>query len=218
MVLFDLDGTLADTFPDLEWALCAALAEHGFTPGDSAAVRARVSSGARAMTEAALSGRDANSGAVREAIRLRFLDIYRDHLTVRTTLYQGMEEVLDTLDRHAIGAGVVTNKLSAYSEPLVEGLALRSRLRCVVSGDTAARAKPHPDPLLHAAGLAGVAPRDCVYVGDARNDVDAARAAGMPVAVATYGYLSPDDDPARWQADRLMAGPLELLHWLGIAD
>ena len=210
LVLFDLDGTLADTLPDLAHALARALAERGLPAPDNAALRARVSHGARAMTEFALTGHAADAGAVLE----RFLTHYRGALAARTRLFDGIAEVLDALERRGLEAGVVTNKPAAYSEPLLDALALRARLRCVVSGDSAARAKPHPDPLELAAREAGVPGARCVYVGDARDDVRAARAAGMPVAVAAWGYLPADDDPAHWGADRLLAHPRELLAWL----
>jgi phosphoglycolate phosphatase len=213
LVLFDLDGTLADTFPDLENALGRALAEHGLAPGESARVRAAVSAGSRAMVEAALAGRPADAAS----LQARFLAHYRATLAERTRLFEGMAAVLDTLSAHGLGAGVVTNKLAAFTDPLIAALGLTTRLRCVVSGDSAPRAKPHPDPLRLAARRAGVPSARCVYVGDARNDVLAARAAGMPVAVAAWGYLPAEEDPASWAPDRLVRHPSQLLSWLGLA-
>jgi len=213
LVLFDLDGTLADTFPDLENALARALEEHGLAPpADRDALRAQVSHGSRAMTRCALAGRAGDAAAVQE----RFLAHYRGALAAHTRLFAGMAQVLHTLAAHGVGAGVVTNKRAAYTDPLIDALGLRPRLRCVVSGDTAPRAKPHPDPLQLAAARAGVACARCVYVGDAQNDVRAARAAGMPVAVAAWGYLPHDEDPADWGADRLLVHPGELPAWLGL--
>lgn len=214
LVLFDLDGTLADTLPDLAWALNRALAEHGLASAADDVLRGCVSRGARAMTQAALCGRDADCEAVLE----RFLELYQDNIAVHSRLFHGMQRVLDSIDAAGLGAGVVTNKLTVFTDPLLRHLALDGRLRCVVSGDTAARAKPHPDPLLHAALAADVEPSRCVYVGDARGDVIASRAAGMPVAAACWGYLDAQDDPATWRADVVLREPAQLLDWLGLVD
>jgi 2-phosphoglycolate phosphatase len=210
LVLFDLDGTLADTFKDLFWALNEALQEHGHSAAGAAQIRMRVSQGSRAMARAALPIDSADLDAVQQ----RFLALYEQHVATRTTLFEGIEHVLSALDRAGIGYGVVTNKLSRYSEPLLDKLQLRSRLRCVVSGDTTARPKPHPDPLLFAAQLCQVAADRCVYVGDALGDVHAARAAHMRVIVATYGYLGADDDPRSWNADALISKPSQISAWL----
>ncbi len=214
LVLFDLDGTLADTFPDLQWALARAMDEHDLAAPDAAAVRAQVTGGARAMVEAALSGCAADVDA--EAVRHRFLELYEAHIAARTRLYPGMPAVLDALEHSGAALGVVTNKVARFTDPLLDALQMRPRLRCVVSGDTAARPKPHPDPLLHAARVAGETPGRCLYVGDAEKDVHAARAAGMPIAVAAWGYLGPGDDPYRWRPDRVLQQPRDLLDWLGL--
>lgn len=210
LVLFDLDGTLADTFPDLLWALRRALEERGLPPPEAGAVRARVSQGGRSMTECTAAGGSADA----EPVHHRFLELYGQNVAVRTRLFPGMDRVLDTLESRGTGIGVVTSKRSCFSEPLIDALGLRARLACLVSGDGTPRSKPHPDPLLHAAREAGTPAGRCVYVGDARNDVLAARAAGMGAAVATYGYLPPGEDPALWQADVLLAEPVALLDWL----
>ena len=210
LVLFDLDGTLADTFKDLFWALNQALEEHGHPRADASKIRACVSYGARAMASAALAAQSADLDAVQN----RFLEIYEQHVATRTTLFDGIEQVLTALEHAGIEYGVVTNKRARFSEPLLDKLQLRTRLRCLVSGDTAPRAKPYPDPLQLAAQLCDMPVEHCVYVGDAHNDVLAARAARMRVVVATYGYLAPDDDPQRWDADALIAQPAQLRDWL----
>ena len=171
-VLFDLDGTLADTFRDLDLALTEAMAERGIerAPVD---LRPLVSRGARAMAEAACAGALDESGL--DALFARFLDIYRDNVARHTRLVHGMAEVLEELHRRAIPWGVVTNKLSRYSEPLMAALDRQRRAGCIVSGDSTANARPHPQPLLRACRLMGSTPADCVYVGDAENDVLAAR-------------------------------------------
>jgi 2-phosphoglycolate phosphatase len=213
LVLFDLDGTLADTFKDLFWALNQALGEFGHGHADARAIRMRVSQGARAMSRAAL----ADDSADLDAVVQRFLALYEQHVATRTTLFEGIEQVLTALEHSGIEYGVVTNKLARFSEPLIDRLQLRSRLRCLVSGDTAAKAKPHPEPLQLAAQLCNVPVAQCVYIGDARNDVIAARAARMRVAVATYGYLGADDDPRYWHADALIAQPSQLGDWLKLS-
>jgi phosphoglycolate phosphatase len=125
--------------------------------------------------------------------------------------------VLDELERLGLPWGVVTNKPGWLTDPLLAALGLDRRASCVVSGDTVAERKPHPLPLLHAAGLVGVAPASCVYVGDAERDIQAGRAAGMTTVVAAYGYISDDDDPAGWQPTGIIAEPGELLEWVGAA-
>lgn len=210
LVLFDLDGTLADTFKDLLGALNLALAEHGYGNAQAERIRGLVSHGARAMARAGLPSGSADLDSVHQ----RLLAIYERDVALRTTLFNGIEPLLDTLDRVGIRYGVVTNKQSRFSERLIDSLRLRSRLCCLVSGDTATRAKPHADPLLLAADLCGVTAKQCVYIGDARNDVLAARAANMCVAVATYGYIGDNDEPQSWNADALIAHPSDLHNWL----
>lgn len=210
-VLFDLDGTFADTFEDLGHALGEAMAERGLAPA-AVDLRSLVSRGARAMAEAACAGALDEDGL--DALFARFLDIYLDNVARHTRLVEGMGEVLEELHRRVIPWGIVTNKLSRYSEPLMAALDRERRAGCVVSGDSTANAKPHPQPLLHACRLMGSTPADCVYVGDALNDVLAARRAGMRSVVALYGYLAPDDDPNGWRADATIRAPAELLAWL----
>ncbi len=209
-VVFDLDGTLADTFKDLLGALNLELAEHGHGKAQADRIRALVSHGARAMARAGLPCGSADLDSVHQ----RLLAIYERDVALRTTLFDGIEPLLDALDRGGIRYGVVTNKQSRFSEQLIDNLRLRTRLCCLVSGDSARRAKPHADPLLLAAQLCGVAPKQCVYIGDAHNDVIAARAANMPVAVAAWGYIGDNDEPQSWDADALIAHPNDLHDWL----
>jgi len=210
-ILFDLDGTLLDTAPDMVGALNTLRGEEHLAPLPFDLVRSGVSHGAARLvaigfphaTEAALA-----------ALQTRFLDIYRGALSAGTRLFPGMDEVLDALEGRGLKSGIVTNKAAWLTEPLLEQLGLRPRFACVVSGDTLAERKPHPLPLLHAARLAGVSPGECIYVGDAERDVQAAHAAGMPVLVANYGYLQADEDPATWGGDGYLEQPLNLLDWL----
>jgi phosphoglycolate phosphatase len=210
-VLFDLDGTVLDTAPDMHGAMNALLLERGRMPLPYAAVRPFVSHGAKGV----LSQGFADLGPAEFAgLTQRFLEIYRANLSTETRLFPGMERVLDALDARGLRAGIVTNKAAWLTDPLLEQLGLRGRFACVVSGDTLAHAKPHPAPLLHAAGLAGVRPSECVYVGDAERDVQAAHAAGMPAIVALYGYLGATDAPRAWGGDHHLGAPLDLVAWL----
>jgi phosphoglycolate phosphatase len=210
-VLFDMDGTLLDTAPDMVNALNALRHEHNLAPLPYALVRSAVSHGAARVVRIGFE-----SAVDPEFMQLqqRFLEIYRGALSEHSRLFPGMQAVLDELDTRGLKYGIVTNKAAWLTEPLLEQLQLRSRFVCVVSGDTLAERKPHPLPLLHAAALAGVAPEACVYVGDAQRDVEAAHAAGMPALVANYGYLRADEDSRTWGGDVYLQQPLDLLEWL----
>ncbi|MGO9930670.1 MAG: phosphoglycolate phosphatase [Steroidobacteraceae bacterium] len=210
-VLFDLDGTLLDTAPDMVGALNALRREKSLAPLPYEAVRGCVSHGAARVVRTGFPDADPQSFA---ALQRRFLEIYRGALSQATRLFPGMEAVLETLAGWDIKTGIVTNKAAWLTEPLLEQLGLSARFACVVSGDTLTEKKPHPLPLLHAAALIGVAPGSCVYVGDAERDVQAAHAAGMPALVANYGYLLPGEDTAAWGGDAYLNQPGDLLNWL----
>ncbi len=213
-VLFDLDGTLLDTAPDMAGALNALLAEQARPPLDYGTVRPLVSHGSPAVVRHAFPDADATR---LEQLRQRFLQIYATRLTRETRPFPGIEPVLETLERRGIHWGVVTNKPGFLTEPLLEGLGLRRRAACVLSGDTLPERKPHPRPLLVAAEQAGVPPASCIFVGDALRDIQAARAAGMLPLLARFGYIGPDDDPDSWQAAGSLAAPGELLEWIAPA-
>ncbi len=147
-------------------------------------------------------------------MRQEFLDLYADRLTTSSTLFPGMAEVLDAVVSLGLRWGVVTNKPARFTEPLPDHLGLSGGAACVVAGDTCAQPKPHPAPLLHACRITGALPGECLYVGDAERDVQAANAAGMPAVVALWGYLGTEDRPETWGADALIARPLVLLDHL----
>ena len=211
-VLFDLDGTLADTAPDLARALNRVRAANDLAPVPAELARPYTSSGARGLLKV---GFGLDPGDERyEALRLQFLDFYAAEICVDTRLFDGMAELLDQLDRDRLPWGVVTNKAERFTFPLLQGLRLDERAACVVGGDTAARAKPHPDPLLHAAAALQLAPSACLYVGDDLRDVQAARAAGMRVIAAKYGYLGDGGAIETWQADAIIDHPREVLDYL----
>jgi len=211
VVLFDLDGTLLDTAPDMVGALNALRGEEGLAPLPYETVRAAVSHGAARVVKMGFPDADLESAA---ALQRRFRDIYRGALSRGTRLFPGMDEVLETLARRRLKSGIVTNKPAWLTDPLLDELNLRARFECVVSGDTVAERKPHPLPLQHAAKLAGVAAGECIYVGDAERDVQAAHAAGMAALVANYGYVLPDEDSTAWGGDGYLDRPLDLLRWL----
>ena len=213
-VLFDLDGTLVDTAPDMIAALNQLLDEHKLAPLPYALARTQVSHGSSGLVRLAFPQ---SQGGDFERLRERFLSLYNDRVAHETTLFAGCPELLDVLEARAFAWGIVTNKPGFLTAPLLRALLLEHRAGCVVSGDTLTERKPHPAPLLHAAALLGMAPAHCVYIGDAQRDIQSARAAGMPVLLASYGYLGPDDATASWAADGELAAPLVLLPWLGLA-
>jgi phosphoglycolate phosphatase len=212
-VLFDLDGTLLDTAPDMAGALNELRASEGLPPLPFASLRPHVSHGSARLVSVGF-GRDA--GDEFERLRLRFLDVYRARLASDTRPFEGMDVVLAMVESAGFAWGVVTNKPGWLTEPLLRELGLDTRCACIVSGDTLPVRKPHPGPLLHAAGALDLAPADCTYVGDAERDIQAGRAAGMRTLVAAFGYLGEDDDPAAWGADGIVSRPLDLPGWLGL--
>jgi phosphoglycolate phosphatase len=211
-VLFDLDGTLADTAPDLARALNRVRAANGLAPMPVAITRPYTSSGARGLLKVGFGLEPEDERY--EALKLQFLDFYAAEICVDTRLFEGMAELLAQLDLERLPWGVVTNKAERFTLPLLQGLRLGARAACVVGGDTAARAKPHPDPLLHAAAALRLPPAACLYVGDDLRDVTAARAAGMPVIAAKYGYLGDGGAIESWQADAIIDHPLQVLDFL----
>jgi len=210
-VFFDLDGTLADTCPDMARTVNEMRKRRGLAPLTEAHVRPHVSRGARGMILAAfeVTGDDPAFTAMRD----EFLEIYGANLCIGTRLFPGMEALLDRLDRSGIPWGVVTNKFERFARPVVEAL-VGNRAAIIVGGDTCARAKPHPDPLLHAARVIGVDPKRALYVGDDERDVQAARAAGMHVVVAGYGYLGDGAPPSQWKSDAVLESPAALDAWI----
>ncbi len=215
-VLFDLDGTLADTAPDLAFALNTVLQEQGGAPLPFEAIRPVVSHGGTALIRL---GFDIEPGtAAFEPLRLRLLDIYREHLARHTRLFPGIEELLGAIEQRGMNWGVVTNKPAWLTDPLLEQIGLSARAACVVSGDTVAERKPHPAPMLHACRLAGSEAHQCLYVGDAARDIEAGKRAGMKTLVALFGYIGEDEQPASWGADGMIAHPAELLDWIMTHD
>lgn len=215
-VLFDLDGTLADTAPDLAAALNRTLVHYGRAPLDYEAIRPVVSHGGIALIRLGFGMPPEAPGF---AERRRFLlDVYAANLCEGTRLFDGMPEVLARLEDRGLAWGIVTNKPAWLTDPLIAALALDDRAGCVVSGDTCANRKPHPEPVVHACGLLDCAPGTTWYVGDAGRDMQAGRAAGCTTVAAHYGYLHPEDPPDTWDADHRIEHPTQLLDLLALDD
>jgi phosphoglycolate phosphatase len=214
-VLFDLDGTLADTAADLGYAVNLQRIARGLEPLPLAALRPLVSHGARGMLRAAFGL--APEHPQYPAFRDEFLELYAANLVRETRLFDGTAQLLERLDQASIAWGVVTNKLARYTEPLLSQLGLLQRAACVISGDTCARAKPHPDPLLEASRRLGLPPQACMYVGDDERDIQAGHAAAMLSVVALYGYLGDGNPPSAWGATHHIEHPLDLLNLLPLS-
>ena len=211
-VLFDLDGTLADTAGDLVLALNRLRADRRLPPVPLADLRAHASSGARGLLGAGMG--ITPESAEYEELREAFLAHYSACLVETTVLFNGVAELLDALEQRRMPWGIVTNKFSRFTGPVVSALALADRASTVVSGDTTPHAKPHPAPLLHAAAELRVPPSRCIYVGDDLRDIVAGNAAGMPTIVAEYGYMGNGGNSDTWPATGWIADPLALLDWL----
>lgn len=207
-VLFDLDGTLLDTAPDMVAALNELRREESATAIPFEVARDHVSNGVLGLIRLAFG--ELPDGE-RGRLQLRFIDIYAQRLARETRLFAGMDRVLAMIEAAGVPWGVVTNKPGRLTEPLLATLALRSRCATVVSGDTTPERKPHPQPLRHALAEIGADARAAVYVGDAERDVTAARAAGMLTVAALYGYIPPGEEPHAWGADHHIGAPEELL-------
>ncbi|MDB5815567.1 MAG: gph [Rhodocyclales bacterium] len=213
-VLFDLDGTLADTAPDLGAALNRTRVEDGLAALPLAQLRPVTSQGVRGLLR---EGYDIYPDHERYAhLADRVLRHYAENICVHTSLFADMNSLLMQLDAAGIRWGIVTNKHTRFTTPLLAALGLTQRAACVVSGDTTPRPKPAPEPLLHAAREIGVAPGQCVYLGDDERDIVAARAAGMPAIATRWGYIGTDKLIEDWGADLIIDQPLDLMDYLGI--
>lgn len=208
-VLFDLDGTFADTAPDLGFALNIQLRARGRAPLPISTIRRVASSGARGLLGLGFSIAPGDPDYERMSAEL--LDLYESRLCEETTLFPGISELLDAMEARGLPWGIVTNKARRFTEPLLRALRIADRAACVVSGDSTPHRKPHPEPLLAAARTLRVDPAACIYLGDDERDMLAGRAAGMRVAVAQYGYLGTGHPPECWPADLRIQHPLELL-------
>ena len=211
-VLFDLDGTLADTSPDMTDALNKLLTRYNRTTLTYDLVRKHASRGSVAMIDLGFGGPLEEKFST--LLRDEFLQIYAGMLCNKTKLFPGVPELLDFLDQANIPWGIVTNKPGRLTEPLIQKLGIAFRAICAVSGDSLARRKPSPDQLLYAATIIGVDKTDCIYIGDDPRDVQAGKAANMKTAAAAYGYIQDHQDPHTWGADAVFERTSELKDWL----
>jgi phosphoglycolate phosphatase len=215
-VLFDLDGTLADTAPDLARVLNELLVEEGRQPLPFETIRPEVSHGSPGLLKLGFGVTSSSPDYAR--LRERLLELYASDVCRDTRLFPGMHEVLAGLEARGLNWGIVTNKPAFLTDPLVQKLAFRNPPVSVVSGDTTTNRKPHPEPMLLACTQAGSQPSQCLYVGDARRDIEAGRAAGMPTLVALFGYIGAHETPASWDADGMIRSPRDILDWLDTRD
>lgn len=215
-VLFDLDGTFADTAPDLAFALNETLCHFGLEPLPFERIRPVVSHGGMALIRLGFDMEPGEEGF--EERRQYLLQVYQQNICRDTRLFDGMAALLDQLEAHGIAWGIVTNKPSWLTDPLMSAMQLAHRSRAVVSGDTCAHSKPHPEPVLHACQLLGVTPEETLYVGDAERDMIAGRAAGTRTVGALFGYIEANDRPEQWGADHYVQHAAELADLLGIAS
>jgi phosphoglycolate phosphatase len=211
-VLFDLDGTFADTAPDMALALNRLLQRHGRPNLPPDVVRPHVSSGSRGVLAVGFGLKPGDADY--DTLRDEYLALYAEDICQHTRPFPGIQRLIDALRARGLAWGIVTNKPGWLTEPLLAAMALEPAPDCIVSGDTVARAKPHPDPLLHACTLIGLAPDACWYIGDDERDIVAGRAAGMGTLAAGYGYLGTVSHPRDWGADGLIEHPLDVLDWL----
>lgn len=212
LVLFDLDGTLADTAPDLAAIANKQRTARGLEPLPLDELRPLASHGARGLIGRALG--IAPPSTEYDALKDEFYRWYDDALCVHTELFPGVPMLLDELERRGVPWGIVTNKIHRFTDPLVQALGLAQRAAVVVCGDTTPHAKPHPAPLHHAMQACGVHAAASVYVGDDKRDIEAGRAAGTRTVVASYGYLGHGADTSLWRADHAIETPPDLLVWL----
>ena len=211
-VFFDLDGTLADTASDLAAALNQVLSEQGRPSLPLKTIRPSVSLGANAMIKLAFGMTDSDPAFDR--LRRRFLNIYETQSHQHTDLFPGTDKMLRNLELMGIKWGVITNKQARFTWPLMEKLGLHQRALCIVSGDTTAYRKPHPQPMLYACSESRCDPNTSLYVGDTKRDVQAGKAAGMMTLTVSYGYTPNGENPDTWQADGYISTPEEIIDWV----
>ena len=211
-VLFDLDGTLADTAPDLGHALNRQRINRNLSPLPIELIRTEASVGARGLLGLGFQIKPGDKDY--DSMRDEFLNFYEERLCQDTCLFPGIAELLDELDARPIPWGIVTNKPRRFTNPLIQQLGLSSRVAVVISGDDTAKYKPHPEPLLTATRALAVEPIECIYLGDDKRDVEASLAAGIKPIIAKYGYLGNGEPPETWGAQHLIEHPQDLLEYL----
>jgi N-acetyl-D-muramate 6-phosphate phosphatase len=209
MILFDLDGTLVDTAPDLALALNLQRQKHGLQDLPIDVIRPFASHGSKGLLSIGFGLSDEDD--LFNAMRVEYLDLYDEVFTRNPVLFDGVSELLDFIESQSMQWGIVTNKPRRFSAPLIDAMGLAERMTCLVCGDDVDRPKPAPDTLFLACKLADVNPEDCFYVGDAERDIQAGNAAGMKTVVAMYGYLDEKDRPAEWGAHHFIKDVREMI-------
>lgn len=213
-VLFDLDGTLADTAPDLADALNHVLSMNNKPNLALDRIRHVVSHGGIALIKLGFDLDPSHPDF--EPLRQQLLEYYLNNIANKTKLFNGMEQLLQEIEQNNMNWGVVTNKPAWLTDPLMRALDLDTRAICIVSGDTLQERKPHPAPLLHACAIAGSTGEECVYIGDAERDIIAGNKAGMQTIIALFGYIDENDNPEHWGADHIIESPDDIASWLGV--
>ena len=212
-VLFDLDGTLVDTAPEMHLAMNVLLKEEGLNPLPYESIRPHVSNGVMGIFNNAFDDNPKIGGRRFN----RYLDIYEEHLGINAHVFPGMTEVISSIESKAIPWGVVTNKSKRFTIPLLEKLKLFKRASCIVCGDTTDKIKPDPEPINYALLLLNTkSSKSSFYIGDSKKDVDAAKAAGISSIACTFGYIEEDDDPEKWYAEFTANEPSEIIEILSI--
>jgi N-acetyl-D-muramate 6-phosphate phosphatase len=209
-VLFDLDGTLIDTAPDMANALNLLLDEENKSTLPFASIRPVVSNGSEALVKLGFG----ENPIELDRLKKRYLEIYQANLCIDSKLFDGMAELLQYIEQHNMNWGVVTNKPGWLTEPLMQQIGLAHRAATIVSGDTTLNRKPHPEPMFHACVRAGSEPAQCIYIGDAQRDIEAGNNAGMRTVVALYGYIGDWENISAWNASHEIKQPLEILEFL----
>lgn len=207
-VLFDLDGTLIDTAPDFIRILNDLRAEHQLPPLPANIIRQQVSNGARAMVELGFNIKEGENGF--EPLRQRFLDLYLEGLAVDTSLFPGLESLLQKLEANNIPWGIVTNKPVRYTTPLLQQLGLSERCAIAICPDHVENRKPHPEPIFKACEFINARPDNTIYVGDHQRDIESGNNAGNLTIAVTWGYIPPDQNPNNWDADHVFDSAEEL--------
>lgn len=210
-VLFDLDGTLVDTAPDLIACLNKALSAYQYPTVSNSDIKPCISLGALAMI---MHAAPETSREQQNEILEFMLDCYENNIAKYSQFFNGISETLTSIEDLGLKWGVVTNKRERFTLPLIDALDLKTRAACVISGDTTANSKPHPEPMLAACKQANVKPENCVYIGDAAHDIAAGKNANMKTLAAIYGYLKDGDQPENWGADDLIEHPRQLQQWI----
>lgn len=211
-ILFDLDGTLLDTSADLAAALNNVLISQKVSPLSVIDIRPAISSGVAGLLNLGLQIK--KQDPIFPSLRKQFIDYYTQHICVHTHLFPGVEILINYLQEKKYPWGIVTNKSSALTEHLIKNFLLLSKAKCIIAGDTLKYSKPHPQPLLHACQCIDCLPENCIYVGDAKRDIEAANAAGIYSLIALYGFIGDKEDVNKWNASAKISTPLDIIKYL----